>query len=230
MKKKLIGISISMILLFLMGACGNQSAEITDDMTPSQTVEAFLQSFKTQAWDNMDEIYEGKGEEFASAYGLGDDEDETSAALRDAFMSKLYDFDYKVEGEKISDDGKTATVDITTKAYNMVTVFNNFYQAFMDKALETYTNKSGKMEEADVEKMAISILQEQVDAAEKDYEGKAAIKLTKTGDRWVVDRIDENNPDFLNAISGGMLDVANDVVNTLEENDAGDDASDDADD
>ena len=87
----------------------------------------------------------------------------------------------------------------------------------MEKALDTYSGKSGDMKEADLEKMAASILQEKVETAEKDYEGTAVITLTKVDDRWIVDEMSEANPDFLNAISGGMLDVASDVVNSIEE-------------
>jgi len=217
MKTKMMVACLFMILMLGFSACDGSKIKISDKMSPSQTVEAFLESFKAQEWDSLDQIYAGSGEDFSSAYGLAKGENENSDELQEAFMSRLYDFDYKIGEESIAEGGETATVEITTKAYNMVDVFNAFYQEYMEKALDTYSGKSGDMKEADLEKMAASILQEKVEAAEKDYEGSAAITLTKVDDRWIVDEMSEANPDFLNAISGGMLDVASDVVNSIEE-------------
>lgn len=217
MRTKLVIACLCMIVALGLSACGGSKIKISDDMSPSETVTAFLESFKAQEWDSLDQIYAGSGEDFSSAYGLTEGGDESSDALQTAFMSRLYDFDYKVGKESIAEGEETATVEITTKTYNMVDVFNAFYQEYMEKALDTYSGKSGDMKEEDLEKMAVSILQEKVEAAEKDYEGAATITLTKTDGRWIVDKMSENNPDFLNAISGGMLDVASDVVNAREE-------------
>ena len=65
--------------------------------------------------------------------------------------------------------------------------------------------------------MAYEILQEEIDkATDKTYEGDATLALTKSGDKWVVDKIDEeNNQAFLNVITGGLMDVLTDVVDTL---------------
>jgi len=212
MKTKVITICLALLIVTLLGACGKQ-VSITDDMTPSQTAEAFLEAFKSQDWDSLDQIYAGKGSDFEAAYGTTEDSDDATNALRDAFLSKMYEFDYKVEGETIAEDENTATVDIKTTTYNMVDVFNNFYQEYMEQALDKYTGNSSDMDQKELEEMAITILQEQLDSAKKDYKGAASLPMTKTDGKWIVDEIDENNTGFLNAISGGMMDVASDIVN-----------------
>ena len=226
MKSKLISISLCMVLAFVLGACGNQ-VKVSKDMTPTETVEAFLDSFKAQEWDNMDEIYAGKSDDFRSAYGFmsqGDDTDEVA----DLMVTKMLEFDYEVTNEQIAEDGKTASVDISTKAYNMTEVFNNFYQEYMDQALDTYSGDTSNMDEDALEELAMKILTEQINSAEKNYEGEATITLTKAADQWIVDEMDESNSDFLNAISGGMMDVAQDVINAHEEYGTGSVDADDA--
>ena len=212
MKTKVITICLALLIVTLLGACGKQ-VSITDDMTPSQTAEAFLEAFKSQDWDSLDQIYAGKGSDFEAAYGTTEDSDDATNAQRNAFLSKMYEFDYKVEGETIAEDENTATVDIKTTTYNMVDVFNNFYQEYMEQALDKYTGNSSDMDQKELEEMAITILQEQLDSAKKDYKGAASLPMTKTDGKWIVDEIDENNTGFLNAISGGMMDVASDIVN-----------------
>lgn len=204
------------MLVLVFTACGG-SVKVSEDMTPSETVTAFLDSFKNRQWENMDQLYAGDSESFAKAYEAPEDADEASKALSDAFTSKIYDFDYELGKETIAEDGETATVEITTKTYDMTEIFSNFYEEYMGQALDKYSGKSSRMKEEDLEKMAAQILQEQMDkAAEKNYEGKASLSLTKEDGRWVVDEISEDNPDFLNAISGGMMDVAADVIRTNE--------------
>ena len=51
----------------------------------------------------------------------------------------------------------------------------------------------------------------------------ATLSLTKTDGKWIVDKIDENNEEFLNVITGGLMDVLNDIVNTLDEDENSDD-------
>ena len=227
--KRIASLCICAAIAIAFAGCGGK-VKISEDMTPSQTPAAFLDSFKAQEWDNMEKIYAGKSEDFTKAYQTPEGDDEASNALHEAFMTKLYDFDYEIGQEKISEDGKTSTVEITTKTYDMKKVFDDFYEEYMGKALDVYTGKSSQMKDEDLEKMAEETLQEQIDqATEKTYEGKAVLNLTQTDGRWVVDKIDEGNHEFLNAVSGGMMDVTADVITTQEEQKGAGAGEDDAD-
>ena len=212
MRIKLIGICLALLMMTAFAACSNQ-VSITDDMTPTQTAQAFLDSFKAQDWDTIDQIYAGKGSDFAAAYGTSEDSDAATDALQDVYLSKLYDFDYEVTGETIAEDEKTATVDVTVTTYNMVEVFNNFYQEYMDQALEKYSGNSAEMKEEDLEEMAVSILEEQMENAEKDYVSNTTMSMTKTDGKWIIDESMKDDEAFLNAVSGGMMDVAGDIAN-----------------
>ena len=95
----------------------------------------------------------------------------------------------------------------------MLEVFNNFYQEYMDQALEKYSGNSAEMKEEDLEEMAVSILEEQMENAEKDYVSNTTMSMTKTDGKWIIDKSMKDDAAFLNAISGGMMDVAGDIAN-----------------
>ena len=221
MKNRVTSFCICAALCVIIGiaftACGGGSA-IKDDMTPSETVSAFLDAFKAQDEETMNKVYAGDGNDFVSAYEESEGDDETTQALKSELMTRWLDFDYEIKGEEIAEDGKTATVDLAITTYDMKTVFNNFYTEFMGKALEQYSGNSNNVSEEDYNKMALEILQEELSkVTEKEYTGEATLSLTKKDDRWVVDKIDESNNEFLNAITGGLMDVLMDVVNTMND-------------
>ena len=230
MKNRVTSFCICAALCVIIGiaftACGGSA--IKDDMTPSETVSAFLDAFKAQDDETMNKVYAGEGNDFMSAYKESEGDDETTKAIKEELTAKWLDFDYKITGEKIAEDGKTATVDLAITTYDMKTVFNNFYTEFMDKALDQYSGNSNNVKEEDYNKMAMEILQQELaKATEKDYTGEASLALTQIDDRWVVDKIDENNDEFLNAMTGGLMDVLTDVVNARTGDDAN--SKDDAD-
>ena len=106
----------------------------------------------------------------------------------------------------------------------MVSVFNNFYTAFMERALDQFSGNSNNVDQEEYTKMAYEVLQEELDkATEKTYEGDATLSLTKTDGKWLVDKIDENNKEFLNVITGGLMEVLNDIVNTMGADEGSDD-------
>lgn len=205
---------VTLAMALTLGACKKEVA-VAEDRTPTETVEIFMNAFKTQDWETMSKVYSGDTEEFSSSYGTAEGE-EAGDTLREEFLSKMYEFDYQTGKEEIAEDGKTATVEINTTTYDMVEVFNNFYQEYMSQALEQYSGKSEQMKDEDLEKMATGILEEELSKAKKDYKGEATLPLTQTNDGWKVDELSEDDPEFLNAISGGMLDVASDIVNAKE--------------
>ena len=69
------------------------------------------------------------------------------------------------------------------------------------------------LKEEDLEEMAVSILEEQMENAEKDYVSNTTMSMTKTDGKWIIDKSMKDDAAFLNAISGGMMDVAGDIAN-----------------
>ena len=202
MKNRVTRFCICAALCVIVGiaftACGG--SKVSDDMTPSETVSTFLDAFKAQDEETMNKVYAGDGNDFMSAY-------EDGALDKD-----------------IPKEGKTATVDVTITTYDMVSVFNNFYTAFMERALDQFSGNSNNVDQEEYTKMAYEVLQEELDkATEKTYEGDATLSLTKTDGKWLVDKIDENNKEFLNVITGGLMEVLNDIVNTMGADEGSDD-------
>ena len=216
MKIRYASLSIVMGIITIIGlgfaGCGNAGSS---DMTPTQTVETFLDAFKAQDEEAMDQVYAGDGNDFMSAYESRQSDDALTQTIQDELMTKWYDFDYQVTGETISEDGTTATVDLKITTYDMKTVFNNFYQEYMGQALEQFSGNSNNVTTEDYNRLAAEILKEEIDkATEKDYTGETSLNLTKTDGRWIVDKIGDENRDFQNTITGGFMDVLQDVVDT----------------
>lgn len=210
-----ISIGLCVVIGVAFSACGSR---VSDDMTPTETVKVFLDAFKAQDEETMNRVYAGEGNDFLSAYENREAEDALTKTMQDELMAKWYDFDYKITGETIADDGQTATVDLSITTYDMQTVFNEFYSEYMGRALEEFSGNSNNVTEDDYNKLAAEILQEKIaQATEKDYTSEASLTLTKTDERWIVDQIGEDNDDFLNAITGGLMDVLTDVVNVRED-------------
>lgn len=207
-------ICMALCLVIAMGfaGCGKGAGK---DLTPTQTVEVFLDAFKAQDEETMNKVYAGEGNDFMSAYESGDRDSELTRTMQDELMTKWRDFDYKVTDEKIAKDGKTAEVTISITTYNMVDVFNNFYQEYMSQALDQFSGNSNNLKPEDYEKLGAKILKEEIDkCTEKDYTSEATLPLTLTDGQWIVDKIDEENEDFLNAITGGMMTVLQEIVHT----------------
>ncbi|MBQ9014859.1 MAG: hypothetical protein IJ109_01950 [Firmicutes bacterium] len=226
MKHRITSLCICAALCVILGiaftACGGNETKVSGDMTPGETVSTFLDAFKNQDEETLKQVYAGESNDFLSTYEDGALDEDIPKEILDGLLAKWFDFDYKVEGEQIAEDGKTASVDVTITTYDMTKVFNNFYQEFMSRALEQFSGSANSVTEEDYSKMAYEILQEELGGIkDKDHEGKASLTLTKSGDQWIVDEITEDNKDFLNAITGGLMDVLNDVVNTLGAGDDG---------
>ena len=228
MRKRITSLCICAALCLIIGiaftACGG-TTKTRDDMTPSETVSTFLEVFKTQDEDTLKQVYAGEASDLLSNYEDGALGEDIPKEILDGMLAKWYDFDYKVNGETIADDGKTATVDVTITTYDMTQVFNNFYQEIMSRALDQFSGNANNVSEDQYMKMAYEILQEEIDkATDKTYVGDASLGLTQTDGRWVVDKIDEDsNKEFLNVITGGMMDVLTDVVDTLGADEESDD-------
>lgn len=208
MKRKLNCIVLCLVtVLFIMG-CG---VRITDGMSPAETTEAFLQCVKTQDEGNIGKIYEGKKNDFLDL--------SSNDKIKKAMKEKWLDFDYKIGKESISKDGETAKVKVDITTYDMATVFNDYYLEYMERALEEFSGKAATtMTDKALDRMSSEILKEKVEKAkEKTFHAETALTLTRKGDRWIVNDV-KDNAQFLNAITGGMLSVMNEVADTMRSN------------
>lgn len=199
--RKIIAVLLSLGLVFSMSSCIGSSPEVT--------AEIFLDAVKEQDEELLQGTYSGDNLDLIVKGDLGSDA--MDQVIEDGMFSKVLKFEYEVSNEKI--DGDKATVDVKIKTYN-------FGDAVVD-AMEKYIKKAMPMalegaSEKKLEKLGIKIMKEEFSKVEFDYVKTATLSLTKEDGDWMVDEIEEDS-DFENAITGGMIEARQKIEDKLEE-------------
>lgn len=174
----------------LVGCGGSQS--------PSQVADSYLKQMKSTTTseamsllgddsDSMDELF---GQEFAKA-----------------LTEKIIDFDYKIGSEKIIED--RASVEVTITTYNLGKAYTNFFTSYMQQIL--ILAFSGATEE-DAMELGVKLIKEELGNAPKDYVATVPMYLNKEDGKWVVDETDDGNIEIINALTGGLLDAYDQIL------------------
>lgn len=121
-----------------------------------------------------------------------------------ALVDKVLEFEYELGEEKV--DGDTATVETTITTYPFGDIFTDVMTEFMEEAMS-----GGEMSDDDMTKLLDDLLMKKMDSAEKNYEKTITVTLKKDGKDWVVQESDE----LSNALTGGLLDFANNAMSSL---------------
>ena len=182
MKRKLsIIVSVILILSLILSACG-----IKKD-GPSSTVKTAIESFKTEMVDIPEDTFDGLSE-FPM---LGE--------LIEALMKKMQDFDYKIAGEKLSDDGTRAVVAVKITTYPFGEVFTeSVEEIFAQVFLSAFSGDSDGLSKA-----IGSFIQKMISLQDKTYSKDVTLKLVKKDDVWRVEKL-KDNEEFMDAVFGGL--------------------------
>lgn len=178
-KKTLLIVSMLVLVMFALTACGSKS--------PKSVVEDNLKQIKTEKTSsNVSKLFNDKTLE--QKYGKE----------YDKFIKKVQDFDYEVKDEKV--DGKKATVKVEIKTYDFGAAYKTTYDTVVSDA------KSGKITATtDVKDYVYNLMFQNLNSVkDKSYKKTVTINCTKNDKgEWTTDI--NNNVDFLDAMMGGMF-------------------------
>ena len=178
-KKTLLIVSMLVLVMFALTACGSKS--------PKSVVEDNLKQIKTEKTSsNVSKLFNDKTLE--QKYGKE----------YDKFIKKVQDFDYEVKDEKV--DGKKATVKVEIKTYDFGAAYKTTYDTVVSDA------KSGKITATtDVKDYVYNLMFQNLNSVkDKSYKKTVTINCTKNDKgEWTTDI--NSNVDFLDAMMGGMF-------------------------
>ena len=178
-KKTLLIVSMLVLVMFALTACGSKS--------PKSVVEDNLKQIKTEKTSsNVSKLFNDKTLE--QKYGKE----------YDKFIKKVQDFDYEVKDEKV--DGKKATVKVEIKTYDFGAAYKTTYDTVVSDA------KSGKITgTTDVKDYVYNLMFQNLNSVkDKSYKKTVTINCTKNDKgEWTTDI--NSNVDFLDAMMGGMF-------------------------
>ena len=166
-----------LLLGVLLISCGRPS--------PSDQVVKDLEGFKKISVDDLLSLM-GNGEEAVLLSGIISNDE-----YLEAFVSKVMDFDYEIIDETVSEDGNNADVTVTISTYPFAATAVDALTNFTDDALFGYF---------DIES---SVINKFMDLNVKSFSETIVIHCTKTSSGWSTDL--QNNTDFVDAITGGMI-------------------------
>ena len=178
-KKTLLIVSMLVLVMFALTACGSKS--------PKSVVEDNLKQIKTEKTSsNVSKLFNDKTLE--QKYGKE----------YDKFIKKVQDFDYELKDEKV--DGKKETVKVEIKTYDFGAAYKTTYDTVVSDA------KSGKITATtDVKDYVYNLMFQNLNSVkDKSYKKTVTINCTKNDKgEWTTDI--NSNVDFLDAMMGGMF-------------------------
>lgn len=205
--KKFVVLGLSTLLTLSLFGC------VKPDPKPSETVSKVLDLMKTDIQADFTPYFNG---DFNNDELVPDSEDESEFAKEmETRLIELYtDFDYKILGETISEDKKTATVEIEFTTHDLGTFFVGFISQFIAKAFELAF--SGKSEE-ELNQAGIELLETLSADLKKDKVSVVSATLTLVDGVWLLDGGENANKPFFNGLTGGLVESLEKWAESFEE-------------
>lgn len=192
--KKLLSLFLTCGLVLTLGACSNSPK-------PQDTVKNFLNSYKTQKFDELDNFFDAPTE-FSDEIDFSGEFEGTDKEAQTIILKKLTDIDYKIDNETVNNDKATVKVTITA---------NNFGEKFMEGIQEAFTlaftlAMDENITEEEVNQKVTEAMIKPIKECEKTVTETVEIPLVQKDGKWLIST--EINEDLLNALTGGILDIA----------------------
>jgi hypothetical protein len=206
--KKIVAVTLTTLLTLTMLGCANPEPK------PSETVSKVLDLMKTDIQADFTPYFNGEfnNDELVP---VSDDEESEFAKKMETLLIDLYtDFDYRILGETISEDKKTATVEIEFTTYDLGTFFVGFITQFIAKAFELAF--SGKSED-ELNQAGIELLETLSADLKKDKVSVVTATLTSVNGVWLLDGGENVNKPFFNGLTGGLVESLEKWAESFEE-------------
>lgn len=190
--KRIAIILMSFAIIFSFTACKKTS--------PSEVVEKDLKDLQSESVKEVEVPYVNK-------------DNADSKELEDKYLkwiNMIQKFDYKIQDEKISKDGKTATVRVKISTYDFGNTYKEVAKEIKEGIDEGKINKDTDIDSYVIDQFLTKALQ----LKDKTYTKEVIINCKKASKDWEDDIY--NNEDFQDAILGGMLTEAPNLTSILE--------------
>lgn len=188
--RKFVSVILAISLLaVMMAGCGSEKS-------PTDAVKEKIESYKTNAESLL------YGEDDSDDIGLGED-------VEKKIVDLIMGFEYTVDNEVI--DGDKATVDVTVKTCEIGDMFKTAMGNYITQA---FGLALGGASDEELEEKALEAFTTAIDemSSKKTFEKTVTVNLTHGDDGWEVEDLDENE-EFLNAATGGLMEVVSDMDN-----------------
>jgi hypothetical protein len=206
--RKIVAICLTTLLAMSILGCAKPEPK------PSETVTKVLDLMKTDIRADFTPYFNG---EFSNDELVPESDDEESefAKKMETRLIELYtDFDYKILNETISEDEKTATVEVEFTTHDLGTFFVGFITQFIAKAFELAF--SGKNEE-ELNQAGIELLETLSTDLKKDKVSVVTATLTSVNGEWLIDGGEDANKSFFNGLTGGLVESLEKWAESFEE-------------
>lgn len=190
--KRIAIILMSFAIIFSFTACKKTS--------PSEVAEKDLKDLQSESVKEVEVPYVNK-------------DNADSKELEDKYLkwiNMIQKFDYKIQDEKISKDGKTATVRVKISTYDFGNTYKEVAQEIKEGIDEGKINKDTDIDTYVIDQFLTKALQ----LKDKKYTKEVIINCKNANKNWEDDIY--NNEDFQDAILGGMLTEAPNLTSILQ--------------
>ena len=206
--KKFVVLGLSALLTLSLFGCTKPEPK------PSETVSKVLDLMKTDIQADFTPYFNG---EFNNDELVPESDDEQSefAMKMETRLIELYtDFDYKIVSETVSEDKKTATVEVEFTTHDLGTFFVGFISQFIAKAFELAFSGKSKDE---LNQAGIELLETLSADLKKDKVSLVTATLTSVNGVWLLDGGENANKPFFNGLTGGLVESLEKWAESFEE-------------
>lgn len=181
--KRILALLLIALMSVTLVACGGAK-----EPSPSDAVKEQLEAKRSELDTS----------EIGAFFEEGAEVPEELKAELTTFLERLKGFDFEVTGEKIADDGQSATVDVKITTYDFGKAMSESIGDILGSVFATVFS-GGTPDES-------TVMHEMVKALnapdKKEYSKTVAIECTKEDDKWIAE-IDDN-ADLMDAVTGGL--------------------------
>lgn len=206
--KKLVFICLTALLILSTLGCAKPEPK------PSDTVSKVLDLMKTDIRADFSPYFDG---EFSNSNFIPEndvEENEFTKMLETRIIELYTDFEYIIVSEAISEDKKTAVVEVEFTTHDLGTFFISFITQYITKAFELAF--SGKSED-EINEAGVELFETLSAELKKDKTSRVQATMTYVNGQWLIDGGENANKPFFNGLTGGLIESIEKFAESFEE-------------
>ncbi|PKM64020.1 MAG: hypothetical protein CVU96_04945 [Firmicutes bacterium HGW-Firmicutes-20] len=206
--KKLGAITLIALLTLTTLGCSKPEPK------PSETVSKVLDLMKSDIRADFSPYFDGdvNNSDFLPENEI--EENEFTKRLEARLIELYTDFDYVVVSETVSEDRKTAVVEVEFTTRDLGSFFVRFLTQYISKAFELAF--SGK-DEDEINEVGAELFETLSADLKKDKISRVQATLSNVDGQWLIDGTENANSPFFNGLTGGLIESIKEFSESFEE-------------